>query len=49
METNTTPKNGFWIMIEEPQLDENVSAESNQPKESETFRDTYDFYPDSGF
>lgn len=50
METNTTQKDGFWIMTEEPIDFANESAlpENNLPK-AETFRDTYEFYPDSGF
>lgn len=50
METNTTPKHGLWLMTEEPIDFANESTPTeNSQKETETFRDTYEFYPDSGF
>lgn len=52
METNVTKK-GFWMMVEEPvdETNETKSAQdhASQNVEKETFRDTYDFYPDFGF
>lgn len=48
METNNIPKGGTWIMIEEP-IETTETHESKPKTETEVFRDTYDFYPDSGF
>ncbi|MFT3796414.1 hypothetical protein [Flavobacterium sp.] len=52
METNNTAK-GFWMMIEEP-IEETLETQSTQENnfpntDTETFKDSYDFYPDSGF
>lgn len=49
METNNTTTKGCWMMIEEP-IEETKSAQEHpQNTDEETFRDTYDFYPDAGF
>lgn len=48
MAPNTTPQNGFWMMVEEP-IESNANAENQPENDPENFRDTYDFYPDAGF
>jgi hypothetical protein len=45
MKTMTTPKEGLWIMVEEP-IEE--PTENTQPAQSDSFRDTYDYFPDFG-
>lgn len=45
MKTLTTPKEGLWIMVEEPI--ENPT-ETTQPAETDSFHDGYDYFPDFG-
>lgn len=40
-----TPEEGLWIMVEEPS---EQPIENTQPVESESFRDSYDYFPDFG-
>ena len=49
METNNTPKDGICIMIEEPTETTKTLENKQTEAETEVFRDTYDFFPDSGF
>lgn len=49
MKTQASPKEGLWIMIEEP-IEE--PTESTQPaeeaKSAQSFRDSYEYFPDFG-
>ncbi len=39
------PNDGLWIMVKET-IDD--PTENTHPKESESFNDSYDYYPDFG-
>lgn len=47
METNTTPKEGVWIMMEEPI--EAPSLETADQTENENLTDWQEYFPDFSF
>ena len=51
MRTKTLPTGGFWMLIEDisKETPSEAPIESENAEAEDEFRDSYDFYPDSGF
>lgn len=49
MKDNATPQGGFWMLIEDLRDESDKQNDETNTEKKEAFKDSYDFFPDSGF